>query len=228
MRIGAVRRRLGIAGRLLVAFAGIAMLSLASGAIGWMILRNIDTAQSTITERALPAAADAEEIARISAQIIARGPLLTGAETHYARLQEAGALAARAAELETKLARIETYALDSAEPESLRQGVVSLLANLRQQDDLVARRITLSERLDRAINDALSAAQELSGLSETLVANAASGTTAVISNLYELIEDQRRRGESLDALDRLLEEDIYSIGADVRVAHAQLGDWALA
>jgi CHASE3 domain sensor protein len=114
MRIGAVRRRLGIAGRLLVAFAGIAMLSLASGAIGWMILRNIDTAQSTITERALPAAADAEEIARISAQIIARGPLLTGAETHYARLQEAGALAARAAELETKLARIEAYALDSA------------------------------------------------------------------------------------------------------------------
>jgi two-component system sensor histidine kinase TorS len=225
MRIGAVRRRLGIAGRLLVAFAGIAMLSLASGAIGWMILRNIDTAQSTITERALPAAADAEEIARISAQIIARGPLLTGAETHYARLQEAGALAARAAELETKLARIETYALDSAEPESLRQGVVSLLANLRQQDDLVARRITLSERLDRAINDALSAAQELSGLSETLVANAASGTTAVISNLYELIEDQRRRGESLDALDRLLEEDIYLLERmfELRMRSSEIG-----
>jgi two-component system sensor histidine kinase TorS len=218
-------KRLGIAGRLLVAFAGIAMLSLASGAIGWMILRNIDIAQSTITARAMPATADAEEIARISAQIIARGPLLTGAETHFARLQEAGTLAAHATELETLLARIETYDLDSAEREGLRQGVIGLLANLRQQDDLVARRITVSERLNRAINDALSAAQELSGLSETLVANAASGTTAVISNLYELIEDQRRRGESLDALDRLLEEDIYLLERmfELRMRSSEIG-----
>ena len=87
-----------------------------------------------------------------------------------------------------------------------------LRENLSEQNALVAARIDAAGRLSGTIAQALEAAQGLSDLSETLVSNAAAGTTAVISNLYELVESEDRIEESLEALDRLYEEDIFLNG----------------
>ena len=46
-------RRFGIAGRLFLAFAFIAALSLASAGVGWWILGDVEEAQTTIVERAV-------------------------------------------------------------------------------------------------------------------------------------------------------------------------------
>jgi len=217
--------RLGIAGRLLLAVSGIAMLSLASGGVGWLILRNIEGTQSTIVDRALPAAADAEAIARLSAQIIARGSLLTSATSQETRQAEAAALSRRAAEMETLLGDIEGYRIGSAGAAVLRDGVHGLLKNLEQQNDLVGRRIDLADELTAGIDDALGAAEALSALSETLVSNAASGTTSVIANLYGLIESRDRLEEAFDALDRLIEEDIYLLERmfELRMRSSEVG-----
>ena len=50
--------------RLFIAFLGIAALSLSSGVAGWWILRDVSSAQSRITEEALPAVAAAQEALR--------------------------------------------------------------------------------------------------------------------------------------------------------------------
>lgn len=218
-------RRFGIAGRLLAAFAGIAMLSLASGAIGWGILRNVEVAQSTIVEQALPAVEDAQQVAALSAQIIARGPILTNAGTQETRAREAETVQRRASELESLLEDIAAYDLGATNIDALRGAADSLLGNLAQQNELVERRITTSEMLREGLADALEAAEELSALSETLVSNAASGTTAVIANLYELVESQQRGEESLEALDRLLEEDVYLLERmfEMRMRSSEVG-----
>lgn len=219
------KARLGIAGRLLLAVSGIAMLSLASGGVGWLILRNIEGTQATIVDRALPAAADAEAIARLSAQIIARGSLLTSATSQEARRLEALALSRRSAEMEALLGDIAGYRIGSAGLGGLRDGVRGLLDNLDQQNDLVARRIELSDQLAAGIDDALEASESLSVLSDTLVSNAASGTTSVIASLYDLIESRDRQEESFDALDRLIEEDIYLLERmfELRMRSSQVG-----
>ena len=57
------------------------------------------------------------------------------------------------------------------------------------------------------------------------MSNAAAGTTAVISNLYELVEAQDRIEESLEALDRLYEEDGFLMERmfELRLRASQVG-----
>ena len=201
--------KFGIATRLFLSFAGIAALSLASGGVGWWILNDVKSAQTTIVERAMPAVTDARLAAEISGRIVARSPRLTNATSQLQRETQAAALFQLAERLQEVLSRNVEYGYSDTELETLRATAEKLRDNLSAQNELVAVRIDATERLSLNTAGSLQAAQSLSDLSETLVSNAASGTTAVISNLYELIESQERIEESLDALDRLYEEDVF-------------------
>ena len=201
--------KFGIATRLFLAFAGIAALSLASGGVGWWILNDVEIAQTTIVERAMPAVADARLAAEIAGRIVARSPRLTNAATEAERETEAAALLELAERLQQALNRNVEYGYSETQIETLRVAAERLRDNLSAQSALVAARIDATGRLSDAVARSHEAAQGLADLSETLVSNAASGTTAVISNLYELVESQDRIEESLEALDRLYEEDVF-------------------
>ena len=201
--------KFGIATRLFLAFAGIAALSLASGGVGWWILNDVETAQTTIVERAMPAVADARLAAEIAGRIVARSPRLTNAATETDRETEAATLFELADRLRQALNRNVEYGYSETQLQTLRVAAERLRDNLSAQNGLVAARIDASGRLTDAVARSHEAAQGLADLSETLVSNAASGTTAVISNLYELVESQERIEESLEALDRLYEEDVF-------------------
>ena len=217
--------KLGIATRLFLAFAAIAALSLASGGVGWWTLNDVETAQTTIVERAMPAVSDARLAAEIAGRIVARSPRLTNAATESERETEAGALFELAERLRRALERNVEYGYSETELETLRATAERLRENLSAQNERVAARIDATGRLTGAIAQSLEAAQGLSDLSETLVSNAAAGTTAVISNLYELVEAKDRIEESLDALDRLYEEDVFLMERmfELRLRASQVG-----
>ena len=217
--------KFGIATRLFLAFAAIAALSLASGGVGWWILDDVETAQTTIVEQAMPAVADARLAAEIAGRIVARSPRLTNAATETEREAEAAALFQLTERLQQALNRNVEYGYSATELETLRATAERLRENLSAQNGLVAARIDAAGRLTDTIAQSLEAAQALSDLSETLVSNAASGTTAVISNLYELVESQDRIEESLDALDRLYEEDVFLMERmfELRLRASQVG-----
>ena len=217
--------KLGIATRLFLAFAGIAALSLASGGVGWWILSDVETAQTTIVERAMPAVSDARLAAEIAGRIVARSPRLTNAATETERATEAAALFELAERLRQALNRNVEYGYSDTELETLRVTAERLRDNLSAQNALVADRIDATRRLTDTIAKSLETAQGLSDLSETLVSNAAAGTTAVISNLYELVESQDRIEESLDALDRLYEKDVFLMERmfELRLRASQVG-----
>ena len=217
--------KLGIATRLFLAFAGIAALSLASGGVGWWILNDVETAQTTIVERAMPAVSDARLAAEIAGRIVARSPRLTNAATETERAAEAAALFRLAERLQQALERNVEYGYSDTELETLRATAERLRQNLSAQNELVAARIDATGRLTDTVAQSLEAAKALSDLSETLVSNAAAGTTAVISNLYELVESQDRIEESLDALDRLYEKDVFLMERmfELRLRASQVG-----
>ena len=216
---------IGIAGRLILAFVCIAALSLTSGMLGWWKLSDVREAQRRVVEQALPAAADARIVAEIAKRVTDRIPLLRRAASQPARRQEAEILSRQAIALNDVLARLGAFDMDQPHPGELREMANGLIGTLGKLDKLVARRITLGDRLIANTRQSLDAAGQLSDMSETLVSNAASGTTAVISNLYELVESEGRVGETLNALDRLLEKDVYAMERmfELRRRSSQMG-----
>ena len=201
--------RFGIASRLFAAFAGVAALSIAAGVIGWVVLRNVDTAQTTIVDQAMPAIAEARIIAETSSQIAAHGALLANAESEAERQAETHTLRSTTDLLSARLDALEGYGFPEQEVAELRGVVSALAANLDRQGEIVAARIGISAVLAASIARTLEAAGDLSVLSETLTSNAASGATVVISNLYELAEDPARLPATFDAFDRLVEADLF-------------------
>ena len=204
-----MRIRFGIAGRLFAAFAGVAALSIVAGIIGWVVLGNVDTAQKTIVDQAMPVVVEGRIIAETSGQIVAHGPRLGRATTEAVRNSEAEFIRSKTDQLSASLSALAEYGFPRLEVAELRGVVSELAANLDRQDKIVEARIELTADLLVATGQSLNAARELSSLSETLTSNAASGATVVISNLYELAEDPDRLPETFDALDRLVEGDLF-------------------
>ncbi len=201
--------RFGIASRLFASFAGVAALSIAAGIIGWVVLRNVDTAQTTIVDEALPAIAEGRIIAETSTQIAAHGALLAAAESQVERRDQANILRSTTDLLSARLDVLEGYGFPEREVAEIRGVVSALAANLDRQDEIVAARIGMNAVLAASVARTLEVAGDLSALSETLTSNAASGATVVISNLYELAEDTARLAAMLDAFDRLVEADLF-------------------
>ena len=225
MMMPGVLQRIGIGGRLFLAFAAIALLSLGSGVIAWLALREVATTQATISERALPAAASAQELAEASALLLANGPRLAAATDESERSLRRATLDEQAIQLARALATLET--LDFA-PETvavLKSAVDAMLANLEQQDRQVSLRLAAEQRLRDVGAAGLAAAAAIVDLSETLVSNAASAVNAVISNLYVLIEEASELEQVYQALDRLVEGDVYLLERmfELRLRASQLG-----
>ncbi|RMF85518.1 MAG: TMAO reductase system sensor histidine kinase/response regulator TorS [Planctomycetota bacterium] len=218
-------RKLGLGGRLFLAFAGIMALSLISGVVGWLELRQVAATQQTITGAAMPAAVDARRIAEVSARLIARSPLLTEATSEAQRQREARGLFAQAEELRKILDGLQGRGFAPDRLGDLRRVVNRLIENLSRQNDLVGRRLAFDARFNDKIARALRAAVDLADLSETLVSNASSGVSAVISNLYDLVEHADRIEAALDALDRLVESDLYLMERmfELRLRSSQAG-----
>ena len=215
----------GIGGRLFLAFAGITALSLISGLVGWVELRRVAETQALITRTAMPAATEAQGIAEVSARLIARAPLLTGATSEATRQREAAVLFAGADELRKRLGTLGHFQIETVGLDALKRKVERLIENLGAQNDLVARRLKLATRAEAMTAGALAAAVGLADLSETLVSNASSGATAVISSLYGLIEDKGSVEAAFDALDRLVEWDLYLMERmfELRLRSSQVG-----
>ncbi len=218
-------RRLGIGGRLFLAFAGIMVLSLISGLVGWLELRDVAGLQAGITESALPVATEARGIAEASARLTAASPRLTEAASEQERESQAARLFAEAEALRSSLADLARHGFDPAAVVALQASVERMIETLSAQDELVKRRLALRARSAVLLGEAEAAAAGLYDLSETLVSNAAASTSAIIANLYDLAEQPEGIEDTFDALDRLVERDIYMMERmfELRLRSSQIG-----
>ncbi|MCB1379941.1 MAG: TMAO reductase system sensor histidine kinase/response regulator TorS [Alphaproteobacteria bacterium] len=201
--------KLGLGARLFIAFLGITALSLSSGVAGWRILREISAAQSRINSEALPGVAAAQRTAEASARLVAAAPALSAVRDEPARASQERELLALAAEIRDAASQSGMALLGSESLATLSGTVDALVSNLAVQNRLVKERLQLQRGFAERAERIIAAATAIVDLSETLVSNASAGASAVVSNLYSLIDDPARHGEAYDALDRLIEQDIY-------------------
>lgn len=217
--------RLGIGARLFIAFMGITALSLASGVAGWLILRDISATQSHINKEALPAVAAAQRTAETSARLVASAPALNAVRDETSRAAQEAELATLAADIRRSVSDASLASLDSASTDKLSGTVGALMHNLTAQNRLVKERLQLQQSFAGRAERTIRAATAIVDLSETLVSNTSAGTSAVISSLYGLIDDPARREEAYQALDRLIEQDIYLLDRmwELRLRSSQIG-----
>jgi two-component system, OmpR family, sensor histidine kinase TorS len=217
--------RLGIGARLFLAFLGITALSLSSGIAGWLILRDISAAQSRINSQALPAVAAAQRSAETSARLVASAPALTAVRDEASRAAQERELSSLAAEIRKSVSDAGLSSLDGAVVGKLGATVDALVANLAAQNRLVKERLQLQESFAERAERTIRAATAIADLSETLVSNTSAGASAVISSLYGLIDEGQKRAEAYEALDRLIEQDIYLLGRmwELRLRSSQIG-----
>ena len=201
--------RFGIGGRLFLAFLCITGLSLTSGIVSWLILRNIADAQAVVNAQALPAVAATQRTAELSAKLIATAPALAAVRSRDELLAEQAKLATLSQEIVKSLAEVRQLAIDPDLVETFTGSVEKMLANLKQNNELVRQRLDEDKAYRDGAEAATAAAQSILLLSETLISNASAGASAVTANLYGLIGDPARREDAYTALDRLIEHDIY-------------------
>lgn len=216
---------LGIGARLFLAFLGITALSLSPGVTGWLILREISDSQTRLNTEALPAVVAAQRTAETSARLVAAAPALTLAHDEASRAKQEAELLSLADEILKSVAEAKFSSLDKASAGSLAGTVDALVRNLSVQSRLVKERLELQRNFSDRAERSITAATAIVDLSETLVSNASARASAEVASLYGLIDDRARHKEAYDALDRLVEEDIYLLDRmwELRLRSSQIG-----
>ena len=217
--------RFGIGARLFLAFLGVAGLSLSSGIAGWWILRDVSQAQLRFTREALPAVAAAQATGDATRRLLAAGQNLAAAGDEATRERHAAEITELSTGLRRVLADAALSQLDYTSLSQISGNAEILLTNLKTQNQLVKERLQLLDSFGQRADRTLAAGTALVDLSETLVSNASAGASAVVAGLYGLIDAPQFHGAAYDALDRLIEQDIYLLDRmwELRLKASQLG-----
>lgn len=213
-----------LGGKLLLAVAVIAGFPATTAVLGWFELQDVARTQSRVVTEAIPAISEVRAVAEGTSRVVAMAPELAAVTTESERAERSEYLLAQVDALRSRLARYSPQA-DGTSLQALaaEQRVRSAIRTLER---LVSQRIALVALRDRQMQDGLAAARELTDIADTLVANAEMGTAAVISNLYEIESGEPGDREArLDALDKLIEVDLFQLGlmTELRAHAAEIG-----
>ena len=214
-RLGETLRKFGykssLGGRLLLAIALIAGFPAATGILGWFELQDVARTQSRVVNEAIPAISEVRGVVEETGRVVAMAPELAAVTNEAQRRERSAFLYSQADALRDRLSRhrgVQDVALANAL--SAEVLVRNALASIDQQ---VRLRIRLIDRRDDQLAAGLAAAIELTEIADTLVANAEAGASAVISTLYDVeIFSPSATQQRLDALDKLIEVDLFQLG----------------
>jgi two-component system sensor histidine kinase TorS len=213
-----------LGGKLLLAIAVIAGFPATTAVLGWFELQDVARTQSRMVTEAIPAISDVRAVAEGTSRVVAVAPELAAVSTEAERAERSEYLMAQVDALRSRLVRYSTGSDgDSLQALAAEQRVRAAIMTLER---IVGQRIALISRRDAQLREGLAAARELTEISDTLVANAEMGTAAVISNLYEIEAGEPGDREArLDALDKLIEVDLFQLGlmTEMRAHAAEIG-----
>ncbi len=207
----ALNKKIGIGGKLFLAFGFTLTLILAAAIFGWFSFGQVTIKQQDVINRAIPAMKEAQQLAKISASVNAMTSVLASTISEQQYLDIQARLNRQKDRLKHLLKDLEHHGFTSKTIKSLRKTVERITDNLNLQNRQVRLRLDVGKKRDIAISKMLTAAGDITDLSGSLVANSASSTTAVASSLYELIDNPEHNDAAFDALDRLIELDVDSM-----------------
>jgi adenylate cyclase len=146
-------KSLGVRGRLLLAFLGISMFSLAAAASGLYSLSQVSGALDKITEQRVPEALSWLELSRRVERVVRAAPALLGAGTESARAEVSAEISMQTDELSEHWQRSRGFDADGEASSSARieELLVNMTDNLVALDELVKKRLAIVASRDKLI-----------------------------------------------------------------------------
>jgi len=160
----AVRSRLGVRGRLLLAFFGISAFAILAAGAALYSFREIDGSLGLITQRRIPVMGQSQELSRHAERITAVAPALLTRASQTEKDQWARGISIEVNTLNELLAQLRQGGVESAALHSLESGVEKLRGNLEALDRLVDQRLMLGEQKKALLGTALQLAAEVQNL----------------------------------------------------------------
>jgi len=141
--------RLGVRGRLLLAFLAICTFSLIGAASGFYSLSQVGGSLSRITDEQVPQALSSLELSRQAERVVRAAPALLLVTTEEERVKTSAEIAAQAERLNKLLGDLGTHAGrdEARSAASVRPMVEHLNANLAALEDLVEQRLSIGAKL---------------------------------------------------------------------------------
>jgi adenylate cyclase len=164
-----IQSRLGVRGRLLLAFFGISAFAVLGGGAALYSFREIDGSLSLITQRRIPVVVQSQELSRHAERITAAAPALLTVASQTEKDQWARGISTEVDTLNELLAQLRQGGVEGAALHSLESGVEKLRSNLQALDRLVDQRLALGEQKKELVGAALQFAAELQNLLEPWV-----------------------------------------------------------
>ncbi|MGH7185485.1 MAG: PAS-domain containing protein, partial [Pseudomonadota bacterium] len=156
--------RLGIRGRLLLAFFGISTFAVLATAAALYAFLQVGDVVERITEQRVPSALASLELSRQAERVAATAPSVLAATSKARRGEVSAAVGVEMARLEELLAALKGTALSIAPAAEIEAAVIGLGRNLKALDDLVSARLDVvarKEELLRRLSATTNASQRL-------------------------------------------------------------------
>ena len=158
--------RLGVRGRLLLAFFGISAFAVLGAAAAFYSFRQVGDSLALITQQRVPVALMSQELSRHAERIVAAAPALLTVATEEEKTVRSAAISSEVNNLYSLLANLRSAGVESRELASLEPYVERLRDNLGEIDLLVNNRLMIAEQkkdLVRKELDVAGAMQQLLG-----------------------------------------------------------------
>ncbi len=215
-------RRLGIGLKLIVAFGGVALLTVLAGGVAKLAFDETASAMTEITDTAVPDLVRALSLARDGATVAATMPALAAVTDHAAREAIGSALGETVDHLHTRLDEMQAAGADPASVAPIAESLARLSDMLAEQDRVAATMIDRDADRSALIAALAAAAGSFDQASQPVVAaadqrlrdRADALADAVETNLDGLI------GEALNALIGILDMRASAPSAAFMLARA--------
>lgn len=139
-------RKMGVRGRLLLAFLGISAFALIAAAAGMISFFEVGEVMNRITQRKVPSALASQDLSRQSERIVAAAPKLLTVTTLEEHMEVSNEIAGAVHGLNELLAEIESSDIESPAYKLMSPTVNSLTFNLDTLDTLISERLNVADR----------------------------------------------------------------------------------
>jgi adenylate cyclase len=156
--------RVGVRGRLLLAFFGISALAILGAAAALYSFHEIRDVMERVTQRRIPVALNSQSVSRHAERIVAAAPALLTVTNHNEKLAWATEIAREVGSLNQLLTEIKAGGMESAALSSLESEIEQLRRNLAELDILVDQRLAAADQWREILRQSLEAAGELQQL----------------------------------------------------------------
>ncbi len=157
---------LGIRTKLLLAFAGVAALTLLGSGVALVSYGHVNGAFERVTGDGLPAITQSLQLAREAAEVTALAPVLLAADSPDALEAARATVVDKSRGMKILLGRLEETSVGSGAAERLADALKALESHMSLLGSAIAKRLATTEARDRATAAALKAHQ---GIAEKIV-----------------------------------------------------------